>query len=284
MGWMKHGAHRCEIHRVITRMVAGLVTLSLSSCAVSELAPQRDPAPLVPFTNFSVVESGGVDGRRNELLVRADGVGLLLSREPSAGRVGEPTMNRLRTLLESEQFRTEVAARTGETEPPNCTDQIAVGVTMGSLSMSRSGPCTGEAEPDTPAFDEILRLTAPAFAGSFDLPVPAGAPELVGVRLVDRGDDGEPGYRIDVDPAGKGALTVPGEAARPRTLSRHDRDTLRLLLPRLAEGPDVQCDDPGRYSLAVALPEPVAGSQCTFSERRQEFRSVVALLERAFDA
>lgn len=267
------------MRHVVQSLAVSLVALGLllpTGCAEPVAAPQ------VPFRDFSVVESGGVDGRQNELLVGADGVGLLLSRDPAAGRFREATMRRLRVLLESEPFRTEVAAQTPQAEPAMCSDQIALRVTMGSLSMSRSGPCESDPRAQTPAFDEILRLTAPAFAGDFDLPVPAGEPALVGVGLVDRGDDGEPGYRIDVSPAGKGVITIPGAPASPRTLSRTDRDPLRLLLPRLAEGPDVQCEAPGRYAMTVALPEPVSGSECTFAERRLEFRAVVAVLERAF--
>jgi hypothetical protein len=128
--------------------------------------------PSEPFGDFAVGEFGGIDGRQNIVYLRADGVALLVSRQPAAGRLSGQTLSRLRTLLTSDQFRQEVAAdaqRKQRAPVPVCSDQITIEVTMGDLSMSRSDPCREISEP-TPAFDEITGILAPALRGDFDGP------------------------------------------------------------------------------------------------------------------
>ena len=99
-----------------------------------------DAGPLVPFTDVMVTESrrgrrpvqraADQDRRRRS----ADGSRAL--RGPDRRK----ELSRLRTLLESEQFRREVAATTPP-EPPQCSDQVTLTVVMGPLQMSRTGPC-----------------------------------------------------------------------------------------------------------------------------------------------
>ena len=114
--------------------------------------------PSEPFSDFTVGEFGGIDGRQNILHVRADGVALLVSRVPAAGRLSDQKLTRLRTVLTSEQFGKEVAnaaRRKPRTTDQVCSDLITNEVTMGTLSMSRTEPCGQEPQP-APAFDEIL--------------------------------------------------------------------------------------------------------------------------------
>ena len=133
-------------------IIGAAVLLVLTGCSL--VGPVAVPSE--PFSDFVVGEFGGIDGRQNIVYVRADGVALLVSRQPAAGRLSGQSLGRLRTLLTSDQFRQEVAAdaqRKKRAPVPVCADQITTEVTMGSLSMSRSDPCREESEP-TPAFDD----------------------------------------------------------------------------------------------------------------------------------
>ena len=95
-------------------MLATAALLSAAGCSL--VGPTAAPAE--PFGDFVVGEFGGIDGRQNILHVRADGVALLISRAPAAGRLSDQKLSRLQTLLTSEQFREEVA-RAGSTETAN---------------------------------------------------------------------------------------------------------------------------------------------------------------------
>jgi hypothetical protein len=109
--------------------------LAVAGCSL--IGPSTVPSE--PFSDFSVGEFGGIDGRQNVLYVRADGVALLISRMPASGRLSEQALQRLQTLLTSRQFRQEVARETqrkSQAPAPVCTDQITTEVTMGGLSMS----------------------------------------------------------------------------------------------------------------------------------------------------
>ncbi len=110
---------------------------------------------------------------------------MLISREPAAGRLADSDLARLRELLTSEQFRLEVAREAARKpqDPMRCSDQIITEVRMGSLALSRSGPCGAEDLPPAPAFAEILSLVAPARQGVFAAPVGDADPRLVPVRL-----------------------------------------------------------------------------------------------------
>ena len=93
-------------------------------------------------------------------------------------------MGRLRTLLTSAQFQQEVARELERKRKPRkieCSDQILTEVSMGALSLNRSGPCGKEDLPDAPAFDEILIIVGPARRSDFTNPVdPVGAPRHIG--------------------------------------------------------------------------------------------------------
>ena len=145
-------------------MVMALAVLSVAGCSL--LGPWA--APSEPFGDFSLGEFGGIDGRQNIVYVRADGVALLVSRMPAAGRLSGHDLSRLKTLLTSRQFRQEVKGeveRKAKSPAPVCADQITTEVTMGSLWMSRTAPCGTEAAP-TPAFDEIVSILTPAMRGT----------------------------------------------------------------------------------------------------------------------
>ena len=270
------------LRRSLLRM-ACLLTLSapvLVTCS-PDAGPDATPTPVptVSFTDVTVTETGGVDGRYNVLVIQTDGIALLMGREPSAGRIGEEKLSRLRTLLESEQFRQEVATMTSP-EPPQCSDQITVAVVMGPLTMSRTGPCsTGDDRP-TPAFDEIVSIVSAPLQGKFDRPVPAGPPALVPVRLVAKEAAGEPGYLITVDDRGRGILTPVDAPPVRRTLPDDEQDTLRLLLARLAAAPVVDCADPGRRRVIVGGRDPATVTECGYFGNQPEFWAVVRVLER----
>jgi hypothetical protein len=273
------------LRRLLLGLTTGLLSLSapvLVACS-AEARPDESPTavPSVPFSEVRVIESGGVDGRYNVLLILTDGIGLLMGRQPSAGQIGEKQLSRLRTLLESEQFRREVARQTSP-EPPQCSDQVTVAIEMGPLEMSRTGPCpTGDDRP-TPAFDEIVRIVSVPLHGAFDQPVPTGAPALVPVRLEAAESSGEPGYVITVDARGRGVLTRAGETPVRRTLPDDARDTLRLLLARLTAAQPVDCADPGRRRAIIGDRDPVTVIECNAFGTQPELQAAATLLEGVF--
>ena len=188
----------------------------------------------------------------------------------------------MRTLLESEQFRREVAAETSP-EPPQCSDQITLTVAMGPLQMSRTGPCPSGNDRSTPAYDEIVSIASAPLRGAYDRPVPTGPPELVPVRLAAAEAAGEPGYVINVDARGRGTLILEGAPPVRRTLPDGERDTLRLLLARLMAAPAVDCADPGRRRAIIGGRDPVTVIECQSYGSQPEFRAASALLERQFE-
>jgi hypothetical protein len=259
-------------------ILLALVVLAGAACTRLDLTrdPPPTPAPRVAFSDFTVEETGGVDGRHNVLLVRTDGVAISMSWEPSAGQLSPDTMTRLRTLLESEQFRLEVA-RGAEPESPQCTDQITMRLVMGALAISQTGPCPTDAAP-TPAFDEIMSILAAPLRGEFDRPVPSGDPILVPARLEARAAADQPAYLITVDARGRAVKTRSGAAPARRTLEAADRDTLRLLLDRLQSAPSVDCANPGRHRAVISGKRTVTVTECDFYTQ-PELRAVVSLLE-----
>jgi len=241
--------------------------------------------PSEPFSDFSVGEFGGIDGRQNILYVRAaDGVALLISRAPAAGRLSDQSLSRLQGLLTSKQFREEVtreAQRKSTAPAPVCSDQITTEVTMGSLSMSRTEPCGDKSEP-TPAFDEILSIVAPAMQGNFDGPVGTAEPRLLPRRLERLQVQDQPAYTIRIDAAARAMITIAGRRSELHELSIQQRDTVRLLLVRVTEEPVVPCTSTVHYQLYVDTEPAASGPDCGFPQRQPEFRALTVLLETAF--
>jgi hypothetical protein len=268
------------LQRSLARSSAILLALGLlAAAACARLDPTRDPAPTpvpkVAFSDFTLEETGGIDGRHNVLLVRTDGVAISMSWEPSAGQLSPDTVTRLRTLLESEQFRIEVA-RGGEPEPPQCSDQVTMRLVMGALAISQIGPCPTGAAP-TAAFDEILSMLSAPLRGEYDRPVPGGEPKLVPIRLEAQADAGKPAHVITVDARGRAVKTMRGATPVRRTLETSQQDTLRLLLDRLQSEPPVECAKPGRYRAVIAGTTTV--TECQYFYAQPELRAVVNLLE-----
>jgi hypothetical protein len=270
----------------LRRQVAVLVaaaTLTVAGCSL--IGPLATPSE--PFSDFSVGEFGGIDGRQNILYVRAaDGVALLISRAPSAGRLSDQSLSRLQELLTSEQFREEVtreAQRKSKAPAPApvCSDQITTEVTMGNLSMSRTVPCSEKSEP-TPAFDEILSIVGPAMQGNFDEPVDTTQPRLRTMRLERLQVQDQLAYTIRIDGTGRAMITVAGRASELHELSIQQRDTVRLLQARIIDEPVVPCTSTARYQLHVDSEPAVSGSDCRFPQRQPEFRALTLLLETAF--
>ncbi len=241
------------------------------------------PAPNVPFEGVRLSETGGVDGRRNTLEVGSDGVALLLTAAPAAGRIAPDDLARLRTVLESEQFRREAAAEAERRSGPiSCSDTITTAVTMGPLTVSRTEPCGSTRGGDTPAYEQVLQILDPAWHGEFAAPLGGGPPSAVPLELrrPARGDVG--GYRVRIDAGGRAALRLDGSAERRRTLDTADQDTLRVVAARIVERPAQPCDRDPAYLLRIGGPRPVSGGDCAFTDRSREVRALITVVEDAF--
>lgn len=252
----------------------GAVTLigGGAGCAAKD-GPMAVP---VAFTGLTVTESGGVDGRRNVLSVETDGTALLMARQVAAGQLPSADLARLQTLLESPQFRREAAAPKAESRY-SCSDMVYLTVTMGAVSVGRSGTCGGDEEEPAPAYGEIVALLSPPLRGAFVEPVSKAEPRLRLVELERAETENAAGYRIEVGADGSGSVRRTG---RPRVEKRLDRpalDALRLLQHRLSMASADPCTPRGVYQLRIG------GTQICGSTSSLEFRSVVVLLEDVFD-
>jgi len=268
----------------LPRRLAGLM---LVAALIGAAGCSREPSagPPEPFGDFAVGQFGGVAGLQEILRVRADGNAVLIAREPASGRFTQEEMGRLRTLLTSEEFRLEVARELeGKRKPRKveCSDQIITEVSMGSLSLSRSGPCGKEDLPDAPVFDEILTIVGPARRGDFAGPVDGSEPRLVPIRLERLATASRSGYLITIDRRGAGSITTEGAAARRAEVGPADRDTLRLLLPPLTSAPITPCQSTEYYRVRIESATPVSASDCEFRRSNPEFRALVTVVETAF--
>ena len=158
--------HGVGVRRTLHRRLAGLLLVA-ALVGAAGCTPETSSEPPEPFGDFAVGQFGGVAGLQEILRVRADGNAVLIAREPASGRLTAEEMGRLRTLLTSEQFRQEVARELEWKRKPRkieCSDQIITEVSMGSLSLSRSGPCGKEDLPVGPGVqrDPDHRRSGPA--------------------------------------------------------------------------------------------------------------------------
>jgi hypothetical protein len=162
-----------------------------------------------------------------------------------------------------------------------CSDQITTEVTMGSLWMSRTGPCGTEALP-APAFEEIISIVTPAMQGNFDGPVDTAEPPLRPMRLHRLQVQDQPAYAIKIDAAGQAMITTAGRKSELHDMSIQQRDTVRLLQARIIETPVVPCTYAAHYQLYIDSPPASSGPDCGFLQRQPEFRALTVLLENAF--
>ena len=256
--------------------LVALTILVGAACDVAGGGPE--PPTDQPFT---ISESGGIDGRMNTLLVRPDGVAVLMSRRPAAGQIRPETLDRVRGLLASEELREE-AVRAGRERVPVCPDNLSVTLTVGDLSMTETGSCDGVRQAPSPAFDEIARLLAPPLGGVFDGPVASDQPRLVPLRLQGRPLGQREESVFTVDGEGRVRRTTPGRPDDVRSLPAGDRDVLRFLLERLQTARVEPCAGSSRYVLTVGGPSEVSGPDCGFAQHPAEVRTVVSLVEDLF--
>jgi hypothetical protein len=272
------------VRRTLHRRLVGLMLVA-ALIGAAGCSRETSPEPPEPFGDFAVGQFGGVAGLQEVLRVRADGNAVLIAREPASGRFTEEEMARLRTLLTSEQFRQEAARELEWKRKPRkieCSDQIITEVSMGSLSLSRSGPCGQEDLPDAPAFNEILTIVGPARRGDFAGPVEGSEPRLVPVRLERLTTSSRSGYVITTDGRGAGSIELDGAASRSNALTAAERDTARLLIPELISGPITLCQSTEHYRVRIEGDTPVSASDCEFRRRYPEFRALVKVMETAF--
>ena len=273
------------MRRTLHRRLAGLMLVA-ALVAPAGCTPETSPEPPEPFGDFAVGQFGGVAGLQEILRVRADGNAVLIAREPASGRLGAEEMGRLRTLLTSEQFRQEVARELEWKRKPRkieCSDQIITEVSMGALSLSRSGPCGKEDLPSAPAFNEILTIVGPARRGEFAGPVDGSEPRLVPVRLERLTTSSRPGYLITIDRRGRRIDQLEGAASRSRRVGAGG--------PGHAASADSPADQRSDHPVPIdgVLPGPDRGRHAGVRSRIAnsagdipEFRALVKVLETAF--
>lgn len=236
-----------------------------------------DPVDPAPFGEVTLTEAGGVDGRRNVLVLRPDGVALAVTRQPAAGRLAPATMARVEAIFASEQLRTEAARKV---EPSSrCADEIYRQVAMGPITVTRGTSCDPRKGEDLPAYRELVQLLGPALRGEFDGPVDDPDPALPAVILAREGAVDHP-YEIAVDLDGSARLTRPAQPAADAELTASGRDALRLLLVRISAAPRRAPTRADPYRLSFAGTAVTPGEIPAASP---EIRAVIALLEETFN-
>lgn len=259
------------IRRRLAAAAAGLV--ALTGCGL--LPPE--PVPFVPFGDFSLTTTGGVAGIYRQLRIAADGSGLVLSDEPAAGRVGAATIDRLRTLLESEALRRDLARLRDDTGPQRCADVFETTLRMGDLIAVRSDGCN---RVPTPALDELGEIVQPFWQGDFEEPPPDGpaAPPIV-IEEVEAGR--ATGQRIELA-AGRATLLSDGRKLRTADLDVRELEAL----PVLAAAPPCRVersrDDGYRVRLGDRPVEAVISSR--IGPACAELSAIVAIWVDAVDA
>lgn len=235
-----------------------------------------DPVPAVPFGEVTMTEAGGVDGRRNIVVLRPDGVALAITREPAAGRLAPATMARIEELFASEQFRVEAARKVEQSS--RCADEIYRRVALGPISVTRGTSCDAPKGEPLPAYRELVQLLDPALRGEFDGPVDDPDPELPEVTLARTGEVDDP-YAIVVDPDGSARLTRPDIPSTQAELTQSGRDALRMLLVRISAAPRRARAGKDLYRLSFTG---TAVNPSEIPEASPEVWAVIALLEDAF--
>jgi hypothetical protein len=255
-----------------------LLLALLAGCAA--LRPDPVPLPGLRFGEFTVTEAGGIDGRYNVLKLRPDGVGLYLSTDSTAGRVNQPTMDRLKELFESTEFRAE-AARPAPKPTQQCSDQISDTIQLGEVSMSREAQC--QPPEDKPAFDEILRLVNRPLRGEFDQPLSASQPRLQPLTVERTGYD-RPDYLVRISATGTAELVLDHAAARRARLSQDRQDALRLIQDWIGVLPaPTPCPRPGSHRITVGSAQPLTVTRCMQRFDNVELWSIILLAQHTFD-
>ncbi|MFC7618754.1 hypothetical protein [Microlunatus sp. GCM10028923] len=203
---------------------AGLLIAALGTTAAGCALLPPEPLPLTPFGAFTVTVTGGVAGIFRQLRVTPDdGIGLVLTDSPAAGRIGRQTLDRIGTLLESEAFRRE-AARPRPDEM-RCSDTFVATLRMGALTARREDPC---APSPAPEWDKLTALLQPFWEGNFEEPLPeAPAPPPI---LVQEIASGRPtGRRVELGPTGQATLRTADRVLQTRRLEAPQLEALTVL-------------------------------------------------------
>ncbi|WP_152364537.1 hypothetical protein [Microlunatus speluncae] len=242
------------IRRTVRRWVALAVTglLAVAGCAL--LPPE--PVPLVPFTDFSITTTGGIAGIYRELRISADGDVLVLSDDPRVGRIGRATLDRLRTLLESEGLRRDVARLRDDRSESRCSDAFQTTLRMGELVATGTDTC---GLVPTPALDELDVIVQPFWKGFFEEPLPEGPrPPRIVVQAVQSGQPTPTRIELEGDRA-----TLFSSGTKPDT-SVLDPELLAVLQVLAAAPPcrpDHELDDGYRIRIGDQPPSPVIGGR-----------------------
>lgn len=239
------------------------------------------PAPAQPFGEFTVTQQGGVAGIYRPLLVQPDGVALLMSNDPASGSIAGEDLDRLGALLTSEQFRIEAAANSQKVPDQGCVDDISWSVTMGALTVSTGGRCSGNDSP-TPATIEIIGLRADEVGGNFAADVPVGPPGLVRFTIERQATRYYPAATFSSTALGKITMRVADTPVQTRNLTVTQHNTLRLLLDRQTTIPAKTCDQDGPYRLRIGGSRGKTVTYCVGEATSLEWPATIALVENPF--
>lgn len=225
---------RRGFHRRAGLLIAGLATTTAAGCSL--LPPE--PLPLVRFGAFTITITGGVAGVFRQLQVTPDdGIGLVLTERPAAGRISRPTLDRIGAVLESEAFRREAARP--RPDDVRCSDTFVATLRMGTLTASREDPC---APSPAPEWDRLTALLQPFWDGTFEEPLPdLPAPPPILIREI---ASGRPtGRRVELGPDGQATLRSADRVLRTGRLEVRQLEALTVLAARPLCRPSREFDD-----------------------------------------
>ncbi len=211
--------------------VAGLTAGLASGCALLPPDPRPSraaPAPGEPFGDFVLTSFLG-NIFYYEIRGFSDGAALHLNVNASAGMIQPATLDRLRTLLESADFREDLSRDLDQTESQVC-QQIG---DVSRRTTFRMGGLTGDfpcITSDREALEELESLLQEVRLDRFAGPLPDHQPDLPRI-VVERLFKGRPsGRRHELRPDGTLVIQDRDEEPEEKPLKKDKLDVLRLLL------------------------------------------------------
>ncbi|WP_152363423.1 hypothetical protein [Microlunatus speluncae] len=219
--------------RALARLtVTGLAAGLASGCALLPPALRQSPAasaPADPFGDFVLTSYLG-DLFHYEIRGFGDGAALHLDvTGGTAGMIRAATLDRLRTLLESVEFREDLTRELDRTESQVCQQLGEVG----RRTTFRMGRLTGVFPciiSDRPALEELESLLEEIRFRRFAGPLPNGQPDLPRI-VVEQLSQGRPwGKRYELRPDGTLVVQDGDQEPEEEPLQTDKLDVVRLLL------------------------------------------------------
>jgi hypothetical protein len=222
------------------RRLGGLVGAVGAGLFLGGCTPAR-----IPFGDFILSEIG-LGGLVRKIHVFADGAALVVNYFGGrGGRVAPETMTRLRTLLESEEFRSSIPKLPTNRCPSSNTVTVEMGGTTWNLGCSSSR---------SRAFRDLEDALGGLTRAQFDGELPPSDPLPV-IRVQARRWQTTPGPEIEIRP--DGTVHGPSQGTDAENILPSELDALRLIITRVDLPQNAELPMPDTYRIMIGDRRPV---------------------------